>query len=239
VLLEKPLARLRARGLPEPERRLNTSAKRWTEDVLALWGIVQEFPTLHEPLGRGVMPDLSVKGNRFFCSAWLWMQRRHGTRAFVPQIAYIPPIPPIAHTAQTALPTHSTVQATVQTTVYTHDVDVAAPRAAEWINADHTPGAAERRTILFQWLLTSPQPENTPHDWDWDSYSFSTTLLWRWAERLAQAQDAIVTAGLAQCAALRGVLLSLAEDAVRRGALPTVEALWACNVETVRRLDTR
>lgn len=221
LLLAKPLEMLRARGVPEPERRLDTSSKRWAEELLALWGIVQEFPALHEPLRRGVMPDLSVKGNRFFSSACVWMRRRHGARAFVPRVALEPKIMQYKH-AQ-----------------YKHDVDVAAPRAAEWINTDHTPEAHERRTVLFQWLLTAAQPETPLHDWDWDSYTFAVTLLWQWAERLAQAQDGIFMVGLEQCAALRAVLLSLGEDAVRRTMLPTAEALWECDVETVRRLDMR
>jgi hypothetical protein len=75
-LSEQPRRMLQARGVATPDAHIFSDTQKYCGDVLSLWGIVHEFPTLVPMLERSSTPTSSDEGGIFFRSAWLWFKRR-------------------------------------------------------------------------------------------------------------------------------------------------------------------
>jgi hypothetical protein len=172
--VESALQGLRERSIAAPDEQILSSQRRFRNDVLSLWGIVQEFPALkprlEQCLESGSLPSSEDEGGMYFRSAWLWFCRRQGRRAAA---ALLPEVSPFAQ-----------------------ELDVAAPRLQDFF-------AGEARAPLFALFMQSEQPFPRFRDRLWQRYPLETRLRWWWAERMLERFDALHESALERVCAER------------------------------------
>jgi hypothetical protein len=202
-----PRQMLQARGIADPDAHVFSDEQQFRSDMLSLWGIVHEFPSLAATLERCSLPHADDEGGIFFRSAWLWFKRRQMWRVMEWHDGHD------RHDGS-----HG-------------DIDVAAPRMYEFFDEYGTASAA-----LSRQFIQPTQPFAKFREWTWNDEPFARRRLWRWLEQSVAAQDAVHRAGREVLCGLRFQLQRHASALQQRGALSSVEALWGLTLHEAQSL---